>query len=182
MPLRGADYLQRAEQLCRILRSYRVLRGLTQQQLADELGMAQTMVSKIESRERRLDLIELEGYLAPLGRTVRDLLADMETTPLPEMPQPKPSRLARQGKSAYEDVIRITAPAAVQRDIETLIDVHLEADGVEVTVDLLNAIVGYVSEADDPSHHYAVDLSQVPEHSRDSIAAALRSDKRWTIE
>lgn len=172
--------MQRAEQLCRILRSYRVLRGLTQQQLADELGMAQTMVSKIESRERRLDLIELEGYLAPLGRTVRDLLADMETTPLPEMP--KPSRRARQGKSIHEDVIRITAPAGVQRDLEKLVDVHLEADGVEVTADLLNGIVGYVSEVDDPAHHYAVDLSQVPEHSRDSIEEALRSDKRWMIE
>ncbi|WOC12640.1 helix-turn-helix transcriptional regulator [Gordonia sp. MP11Mi] len=78
MALRGADYVQRTEALRRILKSYRVLTGLTQDQLAEQLGVVQSLVSKVESRERRLDLLELQEYLKPLGRTVQDVLADLE--------------------------------------------------------------------------------------------------------
>ncbi|MGV9794447.1 helix-turn-helix domain-containing protein [Gordonia sp. NPDC003422] len=78
MTLRGRGYVERSEALCRVLRSYRVLAGLTQAELAARLDIPQTAVSKIEVRERRLDIVEMEAYLRPLGRTVHDLLEDLD--------------------------------------------------------------------------------------------------------
>lgn len=70
--------MTRSEALCRILKTYRLDQGLTQQELADRLGVVQTLVSKVESRERRLDVVELIEYLKPLGRTVPELLDEVE--------------------------------------------------------------------------------------------------------
>lgn len=42
-----------------LLRSKREAIGMTQNQLAGKLGISQTVVSKIETCERRLDIIEL---------------------------------------------------------------------------------------------------------------------------
>lgn len=103
MSLRGDDYVQRSEALCRILKSYRVLSGLTQDELADRLGVVQSLVSKVESRERRLDLIEMQEYLKPLDRTVTDVLADLE-------------RYAPQ--AADRSVVEALAREAVSRSVE----------------------------------------------------------------
>ncbi|GAC80808.1 Helix-turn-helix [Gordonia malaquae] len=106
MSLRGADYVQRSEAICRILKSYRVLSGLTQDELAERLGVVQSLVSKVESRERRLDLIELQEYLRPLGRTVQDVLADLERI-APVRPAETVEELARDRiEAALETDIR----------------------------------------------------------------------------
>ncbi|AVL98944.1 hypothetical protein C6V83_00245 [Gordonia iterans] len=78
MALRGDGYVKRSEALCRILKGYRQEKGFTQQELANRLGVVQTLVSKVESRERRLDVVELMMYLKPLDRTVAELLDELE--------------------------------------------------------------------------------------------------------
>jgi transcriptional regulator with XRE-family HTH domain len=42
------------------LRNARVAAGITQQQLAKRLGIPQSLVSKMETGERRVDAVELE--------------------------------------------------------------------------------------------------------------------------
>jgi len=45
------------------LKKARIESGLTQQQIADKLAKPQSYVSKIESGERRLDVIELNKFI-----------------------------------------------------------------------------------------------------------------------
>lgn len=49
------------------LREERKAKHVTQVQLADLLGNRQTFVSKLESGERRLDVVELIEYLNAIG-------------------------------------------------------------------------------------------------------------------
>lgn len=42
-----------------LLRQKRELAGITQDQLSNKLGVSQTVISKIETCERRIDVIEL---------------------------------------------------------------------------------------------------------------------------
>jgi transcriptional regulator with XRE-family HTH domain len=44
------------------LRNYRIQLGVTQTTLADRLGRPQSYVSKIERRERRLDIVEFTDW------------------------------------------------------------------------------------------------------------------------
>lgn len=46
---------------------YRKAKGITQQQLAKSLGMAQHDISKVENCVRRLDVLELRDWLKGLG-------------------------------------------------------------------------------------------------------------------
>jgi DNA-binding XRE family transcriptional regulator len=55
----SAEYMK----LCALLRELRREAGLTQVQVAEALGVPQSFVSKYESGERRLDVIEL-GHVA----------------------------------------------------------------------------------------------------------------------
>ncbi|MGH9359568.1 MAG: helix-turn-helix domain-containing protein [Terriglobia bacterium] len=50
-----------------LLRQLRVEAGLKQVDLAEKLKQSQSFVSKYESGERRLDLLELRGICAALG-------------------------------------------------------------------------------------------------------------------
>lgn len=50
-----------------LLRELRASAGVTQEQLAERLGRPQSFVSKVESGERRIDLVELHRYCAALG-------------------------------------------------------------------------------------------------------------------
>lgn len=52
------------------LREVRVDAGITQVQLAKKLRSTQSIVSKCERGERRLDVIELRRWLAALGTTL----------------------------------------------------------------------------------------------------------------
>lgn len=53
--------------LVALLREARKAAGLRQVELADRLGRPQSFVSKIESGERRVDLVELRQLCAALG-------------------------------------------------------------------------------------------------------------------
>lgn len=56
-----------ASTLCALLREYRVKSGLTQVEVAKHLSRPQSFVSKYETGERRLDLVELSEVCDALG-------------------------------------------------------------------------------------------------------------------
>ena len=60
---RYRDFLER-------LRSARHEAGLTQQEVARGLGKPQSFVSKCESGERRVDVVELERFATVYGKPV----------------------------------------------------------------------------------------------------------------
>jgi transcriptional regulator with XRE-family HTH domain len=56
--------------LLSLLREVRRDAGLSQEDLASKLGVPQSVVSKFESGERRLDLLELQEVCAAIGISV----------------------------------------------------------------------------------------------------------------
>ena len=66
-----------------LLRELRTEKGLTQVQLSETLGMPQRYVSKYETGERRLDVIELREVCQSLGTTLAAFAKKLEAR-LPE--------------------------------------------------------------------------------------------------
>jgi transcriptional regulator with XRE-family HTH domain len=64
--------------LQQLLRDYRKSCGLRQAELAALLERPQSFVSKYESGERRLDLVELKGVCAALGVSLLEFVARFE--------------------------------------------------------------------------------------------------------
>ncbi len=62
------------ERLTRLLKKIRLEAGLTQTQLAEKIGQTQSYVSKYESGEQRLDLIELECVCKENGISLLDFV------------------------------------------------------------------------------------------------------------
>lgn len=62
----------------RLLRNVREERGITQGQLAELLGCSQTVISKIETSERRLDIIELRKICMLLNISFIDFITLVE--------------------------------------------------------------------------------------------------------
>jgi transcriptional regulator with XRE-family HTH domain len=60
--------------LAALLRQIRLDAGLTQSQLAEKISQTQSYVSKYESGEQRLDLIELETVCNAAGISLRDFV------------------------------------------------------------------------------------------------------------
>ena len=60
------------------LRSKRESKNVTQVQLAEMLGVKQTFISKIETCDRRLDLIELRQICQVLNISFVDFVAEVE--------------------------------------------------------------------------------------------------------
>ena len=60
--------------LAALLRQIRLEADLTQLQLAEKIGQTQSYVSKYESGEQRLDLIELEAVCEAVGISLTDLV------------------------------------------------------------------------------------------------------------
>lgn len=65
-PVSKPIYSAQARRLRELLVEYRARAGVTQAELAERLGRAQTFVSKIEKGERRIDVIELLQMLAAM--------------------------------------------------------------------------------------------------------------------
>ncbi len=61
-----------------LLRQIRNEAGMRQEDLADRLGQPQSFVSRYESGERRVDLLELERICNALGITLGDFVARYE--------------------------------------------------------------------------------------------------------
>jgi transcriptional regulator with XRE-family HTH domain len=56
------------------LRNARKRQSLSQQQLGGKLGKDQTFISKVETCERRIDVIEAANWCAALGLRLEDIL------------------------------------------------------------------------------------------------------------
>ena len=63
-----------------MLRARRHYIGLRQLDLAERLDVSQTIVSKYEQGERRLDLIELRQVCEALGTNLVDFVTEFERT------------------------------------------------------------------------------------------------------
>ena len=59
--------LNQQKKLLALLRDIRLDAGLTQSELASRLGTDQTFISKYESGERRLDILELRAACRAIG-------------------------------------------------------------------------------------------------------------------
>lgn len=73
-PLHRNDYVK----LVVLLKQVRKEAGLTQVELAKRLGVEQSFVSKIERRERRLDLVELRFFCTAVGITLEEFVLRYE--------------------------------------------------------------------------------------------------------
>ncbi|MFG2377602.1 helix-turn-helix domain-containing protein [Streptomyces sp. NPDC048504] len=71
-------YSAEYQRLCALLRALRLEAGMTQVQVAAELDVPQSFVSKYESGERRLDVIELRYVARTLGVSMRVVLERLE--------------------------------------------------------------------------------------------------------
>jgi transcriptional regulator with XRE-family HTH domain len=61
-----------------LLRQMRTEAGLTQTEVAQRLGQPQSFVSKYESGERRLDVLELREVCAVVGVDLADFVERLE--------------------------------------------------------------------------------------------------------
>jgi transcriptional regulator with XRE-family HTH domain len=64
--------------LCRLLREHRERAGLRQVDVAQRVGEPQSFVSKYESGERRLDLVELHQVCIALDLPMLELIEEYE--------------------------------------------------------------------------------------------------------
>ncbi|UQS26874.1 helix-turn-helix domain-containing protein [Amycolatopsis thermalba] len=72
-------YSAEYQQLCRLLRELRQEAGLTQVQLAERLGVPQSFVSKYETGERRLDVVELRHIVESIGASFADFVSKIDS-------------------------------------------------------------------------------------------------------
>ena len=54
--------------------------SLTQRELAKKLSITQSYVSKVESGQRRLDVLELKKYLKVLNYSIDQFLSELDIT------------------------------------------------------------------------------------------------------
>ncbi|GGG18244.1 helix-turn-helix domain-containing protein [Pontibacter amylolyticus] len=64
--------------LINCLRSFREKAGLTQQELGVRIGYDQTLISKIENGDRRIDVIELRKMCIAMNVDIIDFITEME--------------------------------------------------------------------------------------------------------
>jgi len=60
--------------LVSLMRAERESRGLSQELVAERLGITSSQLSKWERRERRVDVRELDLYCMAIGIPIRDLI------------------------------------------------------------------------------------------------------------
>lgn len=66
------DYID----LISALRTIRINKNITQAEMAKRLNVTQSFISKVENRERRLDVIELLSWIDALGVSITDVLPE----------------------------------------------------------------------------------------------------------
>lgn len=68
--------------LIRELKSARLKAHMSQQQVADKLGVPQSFVAKVEGGERRIDVIEFLKFAEAVGGSWKDILKRVNATEL----------------------------------------------------------------------------------------------------
>jgi transcriptional regulator with XRE-family HTH domain len=74
-----SSYRERYRDLLRMLRGERKRAGLTQAALAQRLAITQSVVSKCERGERRIDAIELLDFCEAIGVPPADILSRLRS-------------------------------------------------------------------------------------------------------
>lgn len=72
-------YIDQRNRLIKLLRELRVEAGWTQTDLAARVEKDQTFVSKYESGERRLDVLEVREICEAIGITLEEFVKRLET-------------------------------------------------------------------------------------------------------
>jgi transcriptional regulator with XRE-family HTH domain len=62
----------------KLFRETRIRAGITQIELAERVGQAQSFISKCERGERRIDIIELRTFCEALGTSLQQFVAVLE--------------------------------------------------------------------------------------------------------
>ena len=62
MNIRKSQYTEEFRRIIQKLKETRVEAGLTQQEVAKQLGVGQSFISKIESGQYRLDILQLQAF------------------------------------------------------------------------------------------------------------------------
>lgn len=75
--MKKSRYSRKYSALLRVLKDARKEAGLTQQEVGRKFGAHASFVSKCESGERRIDVIEFAAFCGIYGVTAADLLADV---------------------------------------------------------------------------------------------------------
>jgi transcriptional regulator with XRE-family HTH domain len=78
IPVKKSLYSAEYERFLRLLREAREAAGLTQMQAARKMGRLQSFVSKCESGERRVDIIELGKFCQAYGVRVAQFLKKLD--------------------------------------------------------------------------------------------------------
>ena len=86
-----SKFTEEYEILITLLRDVRKRSGTTQTQIADRLGWTQSVISKCERAERRLDTIELRQWVIALGLPFSAFLHEYEA--ILEKSQPTAKRI-----------------------------------------------------------------------------------------
>ena len=76
--MRKSIYTEQHRELIALLREIRVEAGLRQVELAHRLGQPQSFVSKYESGERRLDLLQLRQICEAVGISLPEFVKRFE--------------------------------------------------------------------------------------------------------
>ena len=56
------------------LRTIRISKYITQAEMSELLHVTQSFISKVENRERRLDVIEFLSWMDALGASIQDVI------------------------------------------------------------------------------------------------------------
>ncbi len=76
--MRKSIHTPQQKRLLKLLRDIRAEAGLTQAQLADKLRTDQTVISKYETGERRLDILELREVCREVGISLSEFVERLE--------------------------------------------------------------------------------------------------------
>jgi transcriptional regulator with XRE-family HTH domain len=71
-------YIAQRSRLVSLLREIRIDAGMTQMELAERIERDQTFVSKYESGQRRLDVLELREICQSVGITLEEFVKRLE--------------------------------------------------------------------------------------------------------
>ncbi len=71
-------YADEYRELLRRLKAARLAAGLTQEEVAKQLGKTQSFISRSESGDRRIDIVELQAIIRVYGLDLQMFLPDTD--------------------------------------------------------------------------------------------------------